>query len=296
MLRLLRENPWSFLFAILVHLILLGLLFFGLDWSSTIKPTASSKPAPVQAVVIDAKKLDAEVARKKKQTEDKKKAVEKKRAKEERKVLEAERARKQEQKRLADLKKKKALQAKQKKLAEQKIREAAAAQKKKAALEKKKKIEAEKERKLAQEKKRAEEERRKKAEIEKKRKAEVKRQRKEAEAELQDQLLAEQARLTAQRQSAMQRIISEYVLYIQEKVQRNWARPLDSHDGLSCTVEVRLLPSGDVIDANVVRGSGNPAFDRSVQAAVFKASPLPVPSDPEVMEQFRSLRFEFTPG
>ena len=173
---------------------------------------------------------------------------------------------------------------------------AAAAQKKKAALEKKKKIEAEKERKLAQEKKRAEEERRKKAEIEKKRKAEVKRQRKEAEAELQDQLLAEQARLTAQRQSAMQRIISEYVLYIQEKVQRNWARPLDSHDGLSCTVEVRLLPSGDVIDANVVRGSGNPAFDRSVQAAVFKASPLPVPSDPEVMEQFRSLRFEFTPG
>lgn len=296
MLRLLRENPWSFLFAILVHLILLGLLFFGLDWSSTIKPTASSKPAPVQAVVIDAKKLDAEVARKKKQTEDKKKAVEKKRAKEERKVLEAERARKQEQKRLADLKKKKALQAKQKKLAEQKKREAAAAQKKKAALEKKKKIEAEKERKLAQEKKRAEEERRKKAEIEKKRKAEVKRQRKEAEAELQDQLLAEQARLTAQRQSAMQRIISEYVLYIQEKVQRNWARPLDSHDGLSCTVEVRLLPSGDVIDANVVRGSGNPAFDRSVQAAVFKASPLPVPSDPEVMEQFRSLRFEFTPG
>ncbi len=295
MLRLLRENPWSFLFAILVHLILLGLLFFGLDWSSTIKPTASSKPAPVQAVVIDAKKLDAEVARKKKQTEDKKKAVEKKRAKEERKVLEAERARKQEQKRLADLKKKKALQAKQKKLAEQKKREAAAAQKKKAALEKKK-IEAEKERKLAQEKKRAEEERRKKAEIEKKRKAEVKRQRKEAEAELQDQLLAEQARLTAQRQSAMQRIISEYVLYIQEKVQRNWARPLDSHDGLSCTVEVRLLPSGDVIDANVVRGSGNPAFDRSVQAAVFKASPLPVPSDPEVMEQFRSLRFEFTPG
>jgi colicin import membrane protein len=61
-------------------------------------------------------------------------------------------------------------------------------------------------------------------------------------------------------------------------------------------VEVRLIPSGEVIDAQIVRSSGNPAFDRSVEAAVFKASPLPVPPDREVMEQFRSLRFEFKPG
>ena len=94
----------------------------------------------------------------------------------------------------------------------------------------------------------------------------------------------------------MQRMVDEYVLYIQEKVQRSWIRPPSSGSELSCTVEVRLIPSGEVIDAQIVRSSGNPAFDRSVEAAVFKASPLPVPPDPDVMEQFRSLRFEFKPG
>jgi colicin import membrane protein len=61
-------------------------------------------------------------------------------------------------------------------------------------------------------------------------------------------------------------------------------------------VEVRLIPSGDVVEAKIVRSSGNPAFDRSVEAAVFKASPLPVPPDREVVEKFRLLRFEFKPG
>ena len=113
---------------------------------------------------------------------------------------------------------------------------------------------------------------------------------------MQARLAAEQARMAAQRQSAMQRMINEYGQYIKEKVQRSWIRPPGSSSALSCTVEVRLIPSGEVIDAQIVRSSGNPAFDRSVEAAVFKASPLPVPPDREVMEQFRSLRFEFKPG
>jgi len=91
-------------------------------------------------------------------------------------------------------------------------------------------------------------------------------------------------------------MVNEHVLYIRDKVQRSWIQPPGSGSDLSCTVEVRLIPSGEVIDAQIVRSSGNPAFDRSVEAAVFKASPLPVPADPDVMEQFRSLRFEFKPG
>jgi colicin import membrane protein len=113
---------------------------------------------------------------------------------------------------------------------------------------------------------------------------------------MQARLAAEQERMAAQRHSAMQSMINEYGQYIKEKVQRSWIRPPGSSSALSCTVEVRLIPSGEVIDAQIVRSSGNPGFDRSVESAVFKASPLPVPPDPEVMEQFRSLRFEFKPG
>ena len=68
-----------------------------------------------------------------------------------------------------------------------------------------------------------------------------------------------------------------------------------SQGGLTCVVRVRLAPGGEVLSANVVRSSGNPAFDRSVESAVFKANPLPAPKDPYVFEYFRDLEFTFNP-
>jgi colicin import membrane protein len=304
---LLRERPRAFVYAVLVHLALLAVLVFSFNWNSSIKPSTANKQAPVQAVVVDSATLDAQVQRKK-QLEEKKKQEEKaaqeklKRIEEQTRAAEQKRA--QEEKRVAELKRQEEQQRKQE--AEEKRKaEAAAAQK--AEAEKQRKIEAEKKRKAEAEKQRQEEERRK-AEAEKKRQEEERRKaeaekkrredeaRKAAEAEMQARLAAEQDRLATQRRSAMQRMIDEYVVYIKEKVERSWIRPPSSGSELSCTVEVRLIPSGEVIDAQIVRSSGSAAFDRSVEAAVFKASPLPVPPDPEVMEQFRSLRFEFSPG
>ena len=37
------------------------------------------------------------------------------------------------------------------------------------------------------------------------------------------------------------------------------------------------------------------AFDRSVLSAVRKASPLPMPADPALYEQFREIEFVFRP-
>jgi colicin import membrane protein len=301
-----RQHPRPFIYALLVHLGLLAVLIFSLDWTSTVKPSTSRKHAPIQAVAVDARQLDAELQRKQ-QLEEQKRRAEQDKLKQLEEQKEAERKRVEAQKRQAELKRKQEQEAKRKAEAEKK-RQSELALKKKAEAEKKRKeeearkqAEAEKKRKEEEvrkqaeaEKKRKEEEARKQAEAEQKRKQEE--ARKKAEQELQARLAAEQAREAAQRQSAMQRMVDEYVLYIQEKVQRSWIRPPSSGSELSCTVEVRLIPSGEVIDAQIVRSSGNPAFDRSVEAAVFKASPLPVPPDPDVMEQFRSLRFEFKPG
>ena len=309
-----RDRPRPFIYALLVHIALLGVLVFSLDWSPTVKPSASGKKAPVQAVVVDAAKLESEIRRQKQQEDKKQHEAQEKLKKLEQQAKEAEQKRKQEEKRVADLKR----EAEIKKKAEAESKRKAAAKKKaeaesKRKAEAKKKAEAESKRK-AEAKKKAEAERKrkeeatKKAEAEKKRKAEAKKkaeaerkrkeeaQRKAAEQEMQARLAAEQERMASQRRTAMQRMIDEYVLYIQEKVQRSWIRPSDSGSGLSCTVEVRLIPGGDVIDARIVRGSGNPVFDRSVEAAVLRASPLPVPSDVEVMEKFRTIRFEFNPG
>jgi colicin import membrane protein len=308
---LLRERPRPFVYAVFVHALLLAVLVFSLDWAPSIKPSASSKKAPVQAVVVDAAKLDAEVQRQKRLEESKQREAQEKLKQLEEKAKAAEQKRQQEEKRAAELKREREAEARQQ---EQARKKAAAEKQRKAELAAKQKAEAEKKRKeearlKAEAEKKRKEEAERKAEAEKKRKeearlkaeAEKKRQqeeasRKAAEQEMQARLAAEQERLATQRRSAMQRMIDEYVLYIQEKVQRSWIRPPSSGSELWCTVEVRLIPSGEVIDAQIVRGSGNAAFDRSVEVAVFKASPLPVPPDPEVMEQFRSLRFEFKPG
>jgi colicin import membrane protein len=66
--------------------------------------------------------------------------------------------------------------------------------------------------------------------------------------------------------------------------------------GLKCTIQVKLLSSGVVMDAIVISGSGDPVFDRSAENAVRKASPLPVPSDKNLFNaKFRPLTLVFDP-
>ncbi|MGI9331589.1 MAG: cell envelope integrity protein TolA, partial [Gammaproteobacteria bacterium] len=72
-----------------------------------------------------------------------------------------------------------------------------------------------------------------------------------------------------------------------------WKRPAN-YKGLTCVLLVSQLPGGDVADVQVLQSSGNALFDNSVKAAVFSASPLPLPRDPTLFE--RELRFEFDPG
>ncbi len=61
-------------------------------------------------------------------------------------------------------------------------------------------------------------------------------------------------------------------------------------------MRVRLGPSGSVLLVNVVQSSGSGAFDRSVEAAVRKAEPLPMPTSERLKAQFRELTFVFDPA
>jgi colicin import membrane protein len=47
--------------------------------------------------------------------------------------------------------------------------------------------------------------------------------------------------------------------------------------------------------AKVIRGSGDPIFDRSAENAVRKASPLPFPDDSRCYEFIKEFNFEFNP-
>ncbi len=283
-----RENPRAVAYAVLMHLMLLALLVFSLDWTPKITRPPGVK-VPIEAELVDQRQLQA--IAEKKQAEQRRleeaEAEQKRKAEAEKKVkAEAEQQRKAE----AEAKVKAAAEQKRKAEAETRAK-AAAEQKRKAEAETKAKAAAEQQRKAEAEKKaKAEAEQQRKAEAAAKAKAAEAARQREAEAAMQAQIAAEQEEARAR--SAL----SEYIPYIQDKVQRNWLRPPGSAGGLSCLIKVRLIPGGDVVSATVVRSSGDPMFDRSVETAVLKASPLPLPADTSLFNHFREINFNFAPG
>ena len=85
-----------------------------------------------------------------------------------------------------------------------------------------------------------------------------------------------------------------YQALIQQKVRRNWARPATARDDLECVVAVRQVPGGEVVSAQVIRNqcNGDEIVQRSVEAAVHRASPLPQPSNPLLF--LRTFQITFT--
>ncbi len=309
-----RENPRAVTYAVLMHVGLLLLLVVSLDWTpDSVKPGTNK---PIQAELVDMSKLrkieaqkeleqqrleaakrkqeqqqqdKVEAERKQKAEQDKQRQaeLERKQKAEQEKQRKAEAERKQK---VEEDKQRKAEAERKQKVEEDKQRKAEAERKQKAEEDKQRKAEAERKQKAEQEKQRkAEAERKQKAEEEKKRKAEADARQREAEQALQAQLAEEES--LARATSAL----SEYIPYIQEKVQNSWLRPAGSPRGLRCVIRVKLIPGGEVVDARVVKSSGDALFDRSVESAVLKASPLPLPADPALFKHFREIDFNFSP-
>jgi len=302
MLNILRQNPRAFVFAVMIHLLLIAALSFNIDWNSKHKLTAP-KVDVIQAVMIDESKIKAEERRRKLEEEQRKKTEqdEKRKQDELKKKQEADKKRQAEQE--------KARQAENKRKAEQEKKKQE--EKKRKAEEQRKQAEAEKKRQQDELKKKQEAEKKRLAELERKRKAEAERlqkleeqrladeQRRAEEAQiLQQQIEAEQAAMNAVRQRALMDERSRIIGKIQQRVSSKWARPSGWRAGTSCTVTVRLVPgagTAQVLDARMVKSCGNPLFDRSVENAVFSASPLPFPASPELMDEFREISFDFRP-
>lgn len=304
---IIKRNPTAVLIAVAMHVAIIAFMLVGVDWlEKPVQP--KSNVDIVQAKMINQSRIDAEVEKLKK-ADDVKKAKEKKR------LSDIKRKQEKEKKKLTELeKKRKATEKKakadaKKRIATEKKKKAEA--KKKAAAEKKQKLATEKKRKAAEARKKAEAEKKRKAD-EAKRKAEAERKRKIAEAkkkaaaekkrkvaEAVARLAAEQKALEDALQAELdaERMATEreqFLYAIKQKIENNWLRPTTVNEGLSCQLRVRLMPGGGVASVTVTRGSGNGAFDRSVEKAVYKADPLPVPKGAG-FEAFRDLSLNFNP-
>jgi colicin import membrane protein len=142
---------------------------------------------------------------------------------------------------------------------------------------------------------------RRRQEVERKRIEDIERQRVENERlrkqaedaerqrQLEQDLQAEQNRIDQMNAGAL----AAYQFALRQAIERNWIRPASAVQGLSCEVRVRQSLGGDVLNVVIESCNGDDAVRRSIESAVLKASPLPLPQDLNLLE--RNLRFIFEP-
>ena len=132
---------------------------------------------------------------------------------------------------------------------------------------------------------------REKAEQERKQRelAQAERARTQRESELNAQIAAEE-RVAAARASGQ---MAQYISQITARIERNWRRPPNVAPGLQCEVRVTQTEGGTVAAVQVGRCNGDAAVRQSIEDAVYRASPLPQPSDPALFD--RNLTITFRP-
>lgn len=152
----------------------------------------------------------------------------------------------------------------------------------------KEEAEAERKRKEREEADRArreeEEKERKRIEAEQKRQDDMRRQREENERvrremeaeQRQSEIDAEEQRIASSNSPEM----AAYQFAISQKIRRYWSVPASASSDTVCTVRVRQLRNGEIVGVNIVNCNGDEAVRRSVEAAIYRSSPLPAPSNP----------------
>ena len=254
----------SIFFSIVLHVSAGGLLFISLDFAQ--HPIRPDKPRvnTIDVITVDNKQVEAELSRLKeidKQKEDEQKRrqqeLETKLKDLERKTSDTEKRRKEEEKRLTNLKKNQ---------------------------EEEKKKREEEELKLTDAKKQREELKRKEEE----------QKRIVAEEALKQQLAEEQRRREEVQARQDQNIINRYHRLIASAIEREF-NITGLQAGLSCEFRIRMIPGGEVVEARIIKSSGDTVFDRRAEVALKKASPLPVADDPRIFNKMREIRFTFVP-
>lgn len=272
----------------------------------TIQAQASQstpQPEPIKAVSVDASEVMKTVNHLKEQRA-RQEAAE--RTRQQQLQKQAELARKErvlEQQRLQQLKNeaekiaiahKKQMEEEKKRL--ERVAQQKAAEEKRLAEMKKQQQEASK--KLAELKKKQDAAKAEAVKADAKRLAEAKQQQEakaRAEAEQKRQQAIKQAAMDAERNARIAGEVDRYKALIIGAISRQWILPDNVQNNLSSEFRIRLAPDGSVLEVSLARSSGDSVLDHSAQSAIYKASPLPVPTDPEAFNTFRDISLTVRP-
>lgn len=110
----------------------------------------------------------------------------------------------------------------------------------------------------------------------------------------------QQAAAQAQAAAAAQEgeAVMSYTTLIHDLVQQQWSRPPSARNGMMAVLRIRLVPTGEVIDVEVVQSSGDGPFDRAAVTAVNRVGTIRELQgmDPQLFNRnFRTLLLTFRP-
>jgi colicin import membrane protein len=116
-----------------------------------------------------------------------------------------------------------------------------------------------------------------------------------AKQRLEARLAREKAEKQQLQRQQMTNEIAKFKTLILRDIGKNWIIPTGANKHLSCQLLITLNEAGRVENVQLLQSSGNRLLDRSAVAAVYKASPLPVPQNPILLKQFTQLKLTVRP-
>lgn len=88
----------------------------------------------------------------------------------------------------------------------------------------------------------------------------------------QAQALAQQEADSRELAETEAELVMAYSAVIHDLVQQYWSRPPSARNGMVVVLRIRMVPTGDILDVEIVQSSGDFAFDRAAESAVLKVN------------------------
>ena len=139
----------------------------------------------------------------------------------------------------------------------------------------------------------------KREESEKRELAEREELERQQEAERNRQLAENSAEARAEAARTEFELVQSATAIIQQAVQQVWNRPPSARNGMRAILQIQMLPTGELLDVRITQTSGDAAFDRASENAVYSAAPFTELRDLPINifnANFRTLSLIFQPG
>ena len=118
------------------------------------------------------------------------------------------------------------------------------------------------------------------------------------EAERNRQLEEDAAEAQAEAARTEFELVQSATAIIQQAVQQVWNRPPSARNGMRAILQIQMLPTGELLDVRITQTSGDAAFDRASENAVYSAAPFTELRDLPINifnANFRTLSLIFQP-